>query len=75
MTSMRRARLLQVLRVAVSDTMDLKPYRVPKDLPAIGMMYAEVGGVTDKPRPAELQADDIIQRMLRLFKEQVGLLP
>lgn len=58
--------------MAVRDTLDLKPYKIPKDLPPIGMMYAEVGGITDKPRPAELPADDIIQRLLRCFKEQVS---
>ncbi|KAG2433336.1 hypothetical protein HXX76_008400 [Chlamydomonas incerta] len=60
----------RILRVSARDTLDLRPFKV-KGLPAVGMVYAKVAGILDKVRPAELQADDLIQRLIRSFGNQV----
>ncbi|GFR52621.1 hypothetical protein Agub_g15206 [Astrephomene gubernaculifera] len=61
----------KILRVSTSDPLDLRPYRPPKDLPPLGLVYAKVAGITDKVRPSELQAEEVIQRLLNLLKNQV----
>ncbi|GLI63735.1 hypothetical protein VaNZ11_006800 [Volvox africanus] len=61
----------RILRVSVKDELDLRPYRVPKDLPTVGMLYGKVTGILDKARPTELQSEDIIVRLLKNFKGQI----
>lgn len=60
----------QILRVAVRDPLEMLPYRPPANLPNVAMVYAEVTTITDKGRPAELQADDVIARLIRSFRGQ-----
>ncbi|GIL90412.1 hypothetical protein Vretimale_18282 [Volvox reticuliferus] len=61
----------RILRVSAKDELDLRPYRAPKDLPTVGMVYGKVTGILDKVRPTELQADDLIHRLLRSFRGQI----
>ncbi|KAL6751966.1 N-ethylmaleimide sensitive fusion protein [Haematococcus lacustris] len=61
----------KVLRVAARDVLDLTPWKPPSTLPPAAMVYAEVGTITDKGRPAELAADPLIARLLRSFTGQV----
>ena len=61
---------MQMLRVAVRDDLELKPMPPPK-LPDAAMIYAEVSNFTDKPRPAEINADELIARLIRICKGQV----
>jgi hypothetical protein len=62
---------VQMLRVAVRDDLELKPIAPPK-LPDAAMIYAEVSNfTTDKPRPAEINADELIARLIRICKGQV----
>lgn len=61
---------MQMLRVAVRDDLELKPIAQPK-LPDAAMIYAEVSNFTDKPRPAEINADELIARLIRVCKGQV----
>lgn len=63
--------LPQILRVSARDTLDLRAFKA-KGLPAVGMVYAKVAGILDKVRPAELQAEDLIQRLIKSFSNQVG---
>ena len=63
---------MQMLRVAVRDDLDFNPVPPPK-LPDAAMFYAEVSNFTDKPRPAELNADDLIARLIRVCKGQVRM--
>jgi hypothetical protein len=63
----------QMLRVAVRDPVEVAPVWAPPALPDAGMIYAEVANFADKPRPAELNADDLIARLIRVFKGQVRL--
>ncbi len=62
---------MQMLRVAVNDELDIAPYS-PRNIPNAAMIYAEVSNFADKPRATELNADDLIARLLRVFKGQVG---
>ena len=62
--------IMQMLRVAVRDDLELIP-KPPPSLPDAAMIYAEVSNFTDKPRPAELNADDLIARLIRVCKGQV----
>ncbi|KAG2487773.1 hypothetical protein HYH03_013618 [Edaphochlamys debaryana] len=61
----------RILRVSARDLLDLRPYRPPKELPPIGMIYAKVAPLLEKGRPAELQAEEVIQRLLKVFKNQI----
>ncbi|GLC36429.1 hypothetical protein PLESTM_000445600 [Pleodorina starrii] len=49
----------------------MRAYRPPKDLPNVGMVYGKITGILDKVRPAELQAEEVIQRLIKTFKGQV----
>jgi vesicle-fusing ATPase len=60
-----------MLRVAVKDPLDILPYKPPSTLPGAAMMYAEVSNFGDKPRAVELNADDLIARLIRVFKGQI----
>ncbi len=62
----------QILRVAVRDPLELVPFKGQAKLPPAGMIYAEVGTITDKGRPADLEADPLIARLIRVFGGQVG---
>ncbi len=68
---LKGALCVQILRVGVKDSLDLVPYRPPKDLPPLGMVYGKIGGLLDKVRPTELQAGEIIDRLLKVFSNQV----
>lgn len=61
----------KILRVAVRDDLELTPYVPPPSLPNAAMIYAEVSNFTDKPKAAELNSDDLIARLLRVFKGQI----
>lgn len=63
--------LLQMLRVAVRDEIDIAPYVPPASMPNAAMIYAEVFNFTDKPKPAEMNADALIARLLRVFMGQI----
>jgi hypothetical protein len=63
---------VQILRVSARDQLEMTPWRPPANFPAIAMMYAEVGTITDKGRPAELAADPLIARLIRCFQGQVS---
>uniref|UniRef100_A0A7S0RIV4 Vesicle-fusing ATPase n=1 Tax=Chlamydomonas leiostraca TaxID=1034604 RepID=A0A7S0RIV4_9CHLO len=61
----------KILRVSARDQLEMTPWRPPANFPPIAMMYAEVGTITDKGRPAELAADPLIARLIRCFQGQV----
>lgn len=61
----------KILRVATGDPLDMIPFKPPANLPVLGMMYAEVTTITEKGRPADLSADDLIARLIRTFKGQI----
>ncbi|KXZ46923.1 hypothetical protein GPECTOR_39g417 [Gonium pectorale] len=63
----------RILRVAAKDPLDLRPYRLPRDLPPLGMVYGKVAGILDKVRPAELQAEEVFTKNQQVaFELDVG---
>ena len=62
----------QILKVLLNDSLDWVPYDPPSNLPNLGMVYGEIGFVADKGRPTDLNADEVIQRFLLCFRDQVG---
>eukprot|EP00955_Chlamydomonas_euryale_P086544 364223-Chlamydomonas_euryale.AAC.3 len=69
----RACTCLQILRVAVRDPVEVTPLRARPQLPDAAMIYADVANFADKPKAAELNADDLIQRLIRVFSGQVGV--
>jgi len=61
----------KILRVAVRDPVEVTPLRARPQLPDAAMIYADVANFADKPKAAELNADDLIQRLIRVFSGQV----
>lgn len=62
----------QIVRVSAQEQVELVPYEPPSSLAGAGLVYAEVNYVVDKARPCELQANDVIERLLKCFTTQVG---
>jgi hypothetical protein len=50
----------------------VNPFTPSRSLPGINLLYGDIGHVTDRPIQKELQATDIIEKLLRDFKGQVG---
>lgn len=63
---------MQILRVAVRDPVEVVFMFSPPQLPNASMIYGEICNFADKPKPAELNADDLIARLIRVFAGQVG---
>ena len=63
---------LQILRVSVRDSVQVSPFNPSRQLPGINLLYGDIGHVTDRPIQKELQATDIIEKLLRDFKGQVS---
>jgi hypothetical protein len=63
---------LQILRVAVRDEVEVKPYNPPKSLPDLAMLYLDIANFADRPRQCELDADDLIARLIRVFNGQAS---
>lgn len=63
----------QLLRVSAGDEMTLAPYSPPAGLPGAGLVYGQIDYVVDKARPCEMNANDIIERLLKCFVNQASL--
>lgn len=62
----------QVMRIMAKEKVDLSPFNPPASLPALGMIYGEVGSVTDKlAKSIDLQAEDVISKLVKVFSNQV----
>ena len=69
--ALRASAVVQILRIGTKDELEFKVFKAVQDLPLLGMVYAEVTTITDKARPAELQAEELIKRIIKIFKNQV----
>lgn len=58
------------LRVAAKEDLELVIWRPRQPTPSIGMMYAEVSSIKDKGRPGDINADMLIEHLLRSFEGQ-----
>jgi hypothetical protein len=56
--------------VSVQDRVAAGVFVPPPGFPAAALLYAEVQGLNDRVR-AELVANDVIERLLQVFKGQV----
>lgn len=61
----------QCLRLSVQDTAPVAAFVPSPNFPGASLLYAEVLGLNDRIK-AELSANDIIERLLQMFKGQVG---
>ncbi len=62
----------QNLRVAAREDLELALWRPVQPTPPIGMLYAEVSSIKDKGRPGDINADVLIEHLIRSFEGQVG---
>eukprot|EP00882_Tetradesmus_deserticola_P015861 GHRQ01016914.1.p2 GENE.GHRQ01016914.1~~GHRQ01016914.1.p2 ORF type:complete len:148 (+),score=42.56 GHRQ01016914.1:756-1199(+) len=58
------------LRVSVQDKVGAAVFVPPPGFPGVHLLYAEVQGLNDRVK-AELNANDVIERLLQMFKGQV----
>jgi hypothetical protein len=66
----------QLLRVSVRDVLDLVPYSpAASRITNASLVYAEINYVTDKIRPMEAPASEIIDRLVKDFSNQARALP
>eukprot|EP00878_Enallax_costatus_P019245 GHUV01020299.1.p1 GENE.GHUV01020299.1~~GHUV01020299.1.p1 ORF type:complete len:671 (+),score=177.44 GHUV01020299.1:714-2726(+) len=60
----------QCLRVSVQDKVSVAAFVPSPGFPGASLLYAEVLGLNDRVK-AELSANDIIERLLQMFKGQI----
>lgn len=61
----------KLLRVSAGDEMTLAPYSPPTNLSGANLVYGQIDYVVDKVRPCELNANDIVERLLKCFAHQI----
>jgi len=61
----------KLLRVSAGDEITLAPYTPPDGLPGAALVYGLIDYVVDKARPCEINANDIIERLLKCFINQI----
>jgi vesicle-fusing ATPase len=59
------------LQVSVKDSVDILSYNATTNLPQAALIYAEIAHAIDKVRPVELQAGDIVDKIIKDFKQQI----
>lgn len=61
----------KILRVSIRDMVDTTKFVPAPNLPSAALIYAEVKHLTDKVRNIELVANDLIERIVKEFSDQI----